>query len=79
VTFSIGAVVFPQPGHPAVMLDLADSEMYSVKQAGKDHYRILVLADGKIPTIDRNADGKVIKPEADPKPAAEAPTAEAPR
>lgn len=53
VSFSIGAVVFPQPGHAALMLDLADAEMYAVKKAGKDHYRVLILPDSNIPSVDR--------------------------
>ncbi len=57
VSFSIGAVVFPHPGHPAVMLDLADAEMYAVKQAGKDHYRVLILSEGEvIPAVERKTD-----------------------
>ncbi len=70
VSFSIGAVVFPYPGHPAVMLDMADAEMYSVKQAGKDHYRVLILSEGQVPTAARKTgEIKSVSPRAASRPA----------
>jgi diguanylate cyclase (GGDEF)-like protein len=42
VTMSIGVVVFNEPRSAGEMMAAADAEMYAVKHAGKDHFRVRV-------------------------------------